>query len=121
MMLEVDNALGQMQKSVTSEFLVILNRLKGTESKKAAEIIIGDFKGLADTLENDFRNLNEQCGKMFASQSGGVSDLVLDYHAKVCPLTGYYLARLISRCAKPWKLKQPESTRRMQRFSDVSF
>ncbi len=83
MMMEVEQALSQIQKSVTTEFLVILNRLKGTESKKAAEYIIADFKVLMDTLEIDFRNLNEQCGKMFASQSGGISDLVIDYHSKV--------------------------------------
>jgi hypothetical protein len=83
MLMEVEQALSQMQKSVTSEFLTILNRLKGTESKKAAELIVSDFKILVDTLENDFKNLNEQCTKMFASQSGGVGELVLDYHSKV--------------------------------------
>jgi hypothetical protein len=82
MMLQVDQALSQIERSVINECNALIARLKATESKKGADIIIGDFKTLMEALEIDFKNLNEQCGKMFSSQATGVSDVVLDYHSK---------------------------------------
>ncbi len=82
-MTEVDNALSQIRKSLLSEFAILMNRMKATESKKMTDIILNDFKILADTMEMDFKNLNEQCQKMFAAQFGDVGDHVLQYHAKV--------------------------------------